>query len=225
MKIILSLFLLIFLINNCVDSQDKIKELYKNEINPINRNDETMAEFQKKIEKIPGYNKKKIGYYSVFLSNDEIKAGEEIGQEYVTQYKIYYRDSLDNDLDHSLNFKDLKNYFNKQGTDYTDSDITNFIYLMASDHTNIDYSSFLSACIKFHKDFENLHPMWKYSLNGIAINRTEEMNRIADEALARYSRLRREYDQAMKDIDQEIKRNLDNFRAQYEQITGKKLEK
>ncbi|KAN0028432.1 hypothetical protein ACTFIV_010276 [Dictyostelium citrinum] len=227
MKTIFVLFLILFLNKIVHGQQEKIKGIFKNEINnKLNREENFLQDYQNLIKQLKGYDSKKIDYYDIFFSDGELNARKYLSQEFISQYKIFYRDELDKDLNHLLDFNELKSFLqNSKGSEYTDNYIEEFIIKNSNTHNNnaINFPTFLKACISFHTDFNNLDPAWKFILNDVSIDRTEEMNGIAQVALERYQRMRREYNQAMTDIDKELANNLDTFKAEYEQLTGKKL--
>ncbi|KAN0016413.1 hypothetical protein ACTFIU_006380 [Dictyostelium citrinum] len=227
MKTIFVLFLILFLNKIVHGQQEKIKGIFKNEINnKLNREENFLQDYQNLIKQLKGYDSKKIDYYDIFFSDGELNARKYLSQEFISQYKIFYRDELDKDLNHLLDFNELKSFLqNSKGSEYTDNYIEEFIKKNNNNNNNnaINFPTFLKACISFHTDFNNLDPAWKFILNDVSIDRTEEMNSIAQVALERYQRMRREYNQAMTDIDNELANNLDTFKAEYEQLTGKKL--
>ncbi|KAM9992950.1 hypothetical protein ACTFIY_010386 [Dictyostelium cf. discoideum] len=228
--ILFSIFLILFLNKIVHGQQEKIKGIFKNEINnKLNREESFLEDYQNLIKQLKGYDSKKIDYYDIFLSDEELNSRKFLSQEFISQYKIFYRDELDKDLNHLLDFNELKSFLqNSKGSEYTDNYIQEFINKNTNNNNNnnkntINFQTFLKACISFHTDFKNLDPAWKFILNDVSIDRTEEMNTIAQVALERYKRMRREYNQAMTDIDNELSNNLDTFKAEYEQLTGKKL--
>ncbi|KAK5583967.1 hypothetical protein RB653_005573 [Dictyostelium firmibasis] len=229
--LLFSIFFILFLNKIVHGQQEKIKGNFKNEINnKLNRNEFFLEDYQKLIKELKGYDSKKIDYYDIFISNSELEARKYISQEFLSQYKIFYRDELDKDLNHLLDFNELKSFLkNSKGSEYTDNYIYEFIKKYDNNNNNnnnnntINFPTFLQACISFHSNFQNLDPTWKFILNDVSIDRTEEMNSIAQVALARYQRMRREYNKAMTDIDNELATNLDTFKTEYEQLTGKKL--
>ncbi|EAL67187.1 hypothetical protein DDB_G0280417 [Dictyostelium discoideum AX4] len=231
-KIILySIFLILFLNKIAHGQQEKIKGIFKNEIiNKLNREESFLEDYQNLIKQLKGYDSKKIDYYDIFFSDEELNSRKFLSQEFISQYKIFYRDELDKDLNHLLDFNELKSFLqNSKGSEYTDNYIQKFINKNTNNNQNnnennnenntINFPTFLKACISFHTDFKNLDPAWKFILNDVSIDRTEEMNTIAQVALERYKRMRREYNQAMTDIDNELSNNLDTFKAEYEQLT------
>ncbi|KAM9949783.1 hypothetical protein ACTFIT_011006 [Dictyostelium discoideum] len=233
--ILYSIFLILFLNKIAHGQQEKIKGIFKNEIiNKLNREESFLEDYQNLIKQLKGYDSKKIDYYDIFFSDEELNSRKFLSQEFISQYKIFYRDELDKDLNHLLDFNELKSFLqNSKGSEYTDNYIQKFINKNTNNNQNnnennnenntINFPTFLKACISFHTDFKNLDPAWKFILNDVSIDRTEEMNTIAQVALERYKRMRREYNQAMTDIDNELSNNLDTFKAEYEQLTGKKL--
>ncbi|KAN0030571.1 hypothetical protein ACTA71_009211 [Dictyostelium dimigraforme] len=225
--ILFLIFMILFLNKIVQGQQEKIKGIFKNEINnKLNREESFLQDYQNLIKELKGYDSKKINYYNIFFSDCELNARKYLSQEFISEYKIFYRDELDKDLNHLLDFNELKSFLqNSKGSEYTDNYIEEFIKKNGNPENNntINFPTFLKACISFHTDFNNLDSAWKFILNDVSIDRTQEMNSIAQVALERYKRMRREYNQAMTDIDNELTTNLDTFKAEYEQLTGKKL--